>query len=154
MLILRFPHSFGVWGCWARSNSIHFANFRALGRSWMGHGWVRAESCPILGGSRKCSDNIVNQFKSQPLHESLQNCLRSLLWCIYVVATFLFFRFFSFLNYFFNDFHKNSQIIWHYVPNDHIPSISATISSHLREEMRRKSQKYIFRDEKIENPKM
>ena len=31
MLILRFPHSFRVWGCWGRSNSIHFVIFRVLG---------------------------------------------------------------------------------------------------------------------------
>ena len=30
MLILRFPHSFGVWGSWGRSNSIHFAVFRGF----------------------------------------------------------------------------------------------------------------------------
>ena len=70
MLILRFTHSFGVLGCWERSKRIHFAIFRALGRSWTGSGWVGAESCPILGGSRISCNIVVHQFQSQPLHES------------------------------------------------------------------------------------
>ena len=43
MLIHRFPHSLGVWGCWGRSKSIDFAIFRVLGTP---NREVPAISCP------------------------------------------------------------------------------------------------------------
>ena len=64
MLILRFPHNFGVLGCWGRSSSIHFAIFRALGRSWTGSGSVGAESCPILGGSRIFASRLCTSSRA------------------------------------------------------------------------------------------
>ena len=47
MLILRFPHSFGVWGFWGRSNSIHFAIFRVSGTP---KSMISTKSCPGSSG--------------------------------------------------------------------------------------------------------
>ena len=47
MLILRFPHSFGVCGCQEHSKTINFANFRVSGTP---KSRISIKSCPQPGG--------------------------------------------------------------------------------------------------------
>ena len=46
--ILRFPYSFGVWGCWERSNTGYFVIFRVPGTP---KSWISTRSCPRNGFS-------------------------------------------------------------------------------------------------------
>ena len=48
MLILRFPHIFRVWGCWGRSNSIHFVIFRGFRCLELASAALLAEACPSV----------------------------------------------------------------------------------------------------------
>ena len=97
MLILRFPHSFGVWGCWGRSNSIHFAIFRVSGTP---KSMISTKSCP---GSRILSDpgweQNIFQYSCAPVPEpatariilkSLQNVAMMYLCCRYIFGFLIF----------------------------------------------------------------
>ena len=48
MLIIRFPHSFGVWGCWGGSKSVHFAIFRGFHCLELVSAALLAEACPSI----------------------------------------------------------------------------------------------------------
>ena len=52
MLILRFPHSFGVWGCWGGSKSAHFAIFRGFRCPELVPAALLAEACPSVDLSK------------------------------------------------------------------------------------------------------
>ena len=58
MLILRFPHSFGVWGCWGRSKSTHFAIFRGFRCPELAPADLLSEACP----SESFSENKNSRF--------------------------------------------------------------------------------------------
>ena len=56
MLILRFPHSFGVWGCWGRSKTIDFAIFQSEIEDFR---WTRIEPKSLIS-PRFLSMEILN----------------------------------------------------------------------------------------------
>ena len=58
MLIIRFPHSFGVWGCWGRSKSTHFAIFRGFRYPELAPADLLSEACP----SESFSENSNSSF--------------------------------------------------------------------------------------------
>ena len=147
MLILRFPHSFEVWGCWGRSNSIHFAIFRVSGTP---KSMISTKSCP---GSRILSDpgweqNLSIQLctSSRASHCTNHSKIASER-CYDVFMLSLHFCFFDFFHsqiIFFVLFHqiiKFSCILWKMMIYH---SILPRISSRLWEHFGRKSQKYFF----------
>ena len=52
MLIVRFPHSFRVWGCWGRSNIAYFAIFRGFRCLELASAALLVEACPSVDFSK------------------------------------------------------------------------------------------------------
>ena len=75
MLILRFPHSFGVWGCWGGSKSVHFAIFQAKmkdfhGQESRGNQWFRCSR-----DSKNCKMNALGASPAPPNPKTMRETI-------------------------------------------------------------------------------